>query len=204
MKQIVLDQMKEYQHRQNMIKAVKYQDGMEDAWLVKYETYSENGKDKNTHVANKVFKFKEEATRYVASPTDETIKSNFCQYTNIIPVLLRETSKEDYEDANGCYVVTDGISYYDYEVLTSDSWLTLGKNGVLYGHYDTEQFFEDYEISANKIAAHIGYDEESERLYVENNCFRVYIDEVEVATVEKLLEGFEISFTEKIGQVFYK
>lgn len=57
--------------------------------------------------------------------------------------------------------------------------------------------------SVEKSDVHIGYDEE-EGLYVDNNNFRVYIDETEVATVEKLLEGFEIPFTEKVGQAFLR
>ena len=203
MKQFVIDQMKEYQHRQTMIKAIKYQEGMEDAWLVEYETYGTCCK--NIRVVNKLFTSEDEARKYMASPTDETIKDNFCQYTKCFPVILRETFKEDFDDANGCYVVTDGVSYYDYDILTSDIWLTLGENSSeLYAHYDSEDFFERYEVPLNKTAAHIGYDKESESLYVEHSCIRVFIDETEVATVEKLLEGFEIPFTEKIGQVFYK
>lgn len=204
LKQSVIDQMKEYQYRQTMIKAVKYQEGMEDAWIVQYERYIEDNTGTTIHAVDKVFKSKDEARKYTASPTDETIRSDFCQYRDIIPVLLHEILKDEYEDADGCYTVTDGISYFDYEELTSDTWITLDKYGALHGFYDSEQFFEDYETPTNKTNANIGYDRELESLYVEIDGVKITIDETEVATVEKLLEGFEIPFTEKIGQVFYK
>ena len=202
MKQFVIDQMKEYQHRKTTIKAVKYQEGMEDGWVIECERYIEDNAGTAIQVVNKVFKSKDEARKYTASPTDETIRSDFCQYRDIIPVLLREISKDEYEEGDGCCTVTDGISYFDYEELINDCWLTMDETGIVHGYYDTEQFFEDYETPVEKSDVHIGYDRECESLYVDNNNFRVYIDETEVATVEKLLEGFEIPFTEKVGQAF--
>lgn len=202
MKQFVIDQMKEYQHRKEIIKAVKYQEGMEDAWIVEYERYTEGNTGTTIDVVDNIFKSKKEAEKYIASPTDVTFRSDFCQYRDIIPVLLREISKNEYEEGDGCCTVTDGISYYDYEELINDCWLTMDETGIVHGYYDTEQFFEDYETPVEKSDVHIGYDRESERLYVEMNCIRVFIEENEVATVEKLLDGFGIEFTEKIGQVF--
>ena len=81
-------------------------------------------------------------------------------------------------------------------------WLYIDENGQK-NVLSEEDFLKRYQLKKNEYI-HIGYDEESERLYVENNCFRVYVEKSEIATVEKLLEGFEIPFTEKVGQVFYK
>ena len=67
--------MKEYQHRRTTVKAVKYQEGMEDAWIVQYERYIEDNAGTTIHIVDKIFKSKDEARKYVASPTDETIRS---------------------------------------------------------------------------------------------------------------------------------
>lgn len=53
-------------------------------------------------------------------------------------------------------------------------------------------------------SAHIGYDGDIERLYLQCGDKYVSIDETEVGTVEKILEGLGIPFTERIGQCFWK
>mgnify|MGYP003314465567 CR=1 FL=1 len=71
--------------------------------------------------------------------------------------------------------------------------------------YDAEQFFGDYEIyKETTTAAHIGYDRDLETIFVEYDNKRVAIDETDIATVEKLLDGFDIPFTERLGQVFWR
>ena len=37
MKQSVVNQMKDYQRKRKIVKAVKYQKGMEDAWMAEYQ-----------------------------------------------------------------------------------------------------------------------------------------------------------------------
>lgn len=204
MKQFVIDQMKEYQHKQTMIKAVKYQEGMEDAWIVEYEN-----RTGDFEIIYRLFVSKEEARKYIAGSADEInkIRSDYQEYTeyiDFIPVILHEISKEEYEESGGCFIISDGSNYYEYEKIEDDCWLIMDNRGIVHGYYDTEQFFEDYETPVEKSDVHIGYDGDEGRLYVENNCIRVFIEETEVATVEKLLEGFGISFTEKIGQVFLR
>ena len=86
--------MKEYQHRKTTVKAVKYQEGMEDAWIVEYE--SRTG---DFQMVNKLFGTKEEARKYIASSTDEINKSRsdfqqYAEYIDFIPVILHEISKE--------------------------------------------------------------------------------------------------------------
>lgn len=197
MKQSVIDQMKEYQHRRTTVKAVKYQEGMEDAWMVEYREYIEDSEGTSNNRVDKLFWTKELAEEYMKQEhPEDNHRGLFCEYTEVIPVLLREISKDEY----GCFSITQDGKYYDYEELTNDSWIVINENGYIYGEYDTKMFFEEYETPSNNSIAHIDYDGESEALYVEMNCIRITIDETEVATVEKLLDGFGISFTEKIGQ----
>lgn len=200
MKQFVIDQMKEYQRRSITVKAVKYQEGMEDAWMVEYQAHIEDNDGIINDTVDKLFWTKESAEEYMKQEhPEDNPRGLFCEYTEVIPVLLREVSEDEYVE--GCLSITQDGKFYEYDTLTDDSYIVIDGNGYFYGDYDTEMFFREYEAPLNKTTAHIGYDKECESLYVENNCFRVYIDETEVATVEKLLEGFEIPFTEKIGQV---
>lgn len=202
MKQFVLDQMKEYQHRRTTVKAVKYQEGMEDAWMVEYREYIEYNEGTSNNRVDKLFWTKESAEEYMKQEhSEDNYNGLFCEYTEAIPVLLRKISEDEYED--GCFTITQDGKYYDYEELTNDSWIVINENGCIYEEYNTEMFFEEYE-TVSKSTAHIGYDKELKELYVEMNCIRITIDETEVATVEKLLEGFEIPFTEKIGRAFWK
>ncbi len=179
MKQFVIDQMKEYQHRRTTIKAVKYQEGMEDAWCVGHRVL----------YGDRIFISKEEAIINMVNN----------RYSVIFPVLINEISKDYYEKIKPPHTVEHCGKYYKFTEIKEGMWLYIDENG--YKNVLPEgEFFEKYELNGTKYV-HIGYDRECESLYVENNCFRVYIDETEVATVEKLLDGFEISFTEKIGQV---
>lgn len=50
----------------------------------------------------------------------------------------------------------------------------------------------------------IGYDRDLEEVFVEANNKRVAIDETDIATIEKLLDGFDIPFTERLGQAFWR
>lgn len=203
MKQFVIDQMKEYQHRRTTVKAVKYQEGMEDAWMVEYREHIEDNDGTSNNRADKLFWTKELAEEYMEHEHPEDNHGGlFCEYTEVIPVLLREIPEDEYEYS--CFSVAQDGKYYDYEELTNDSWIVINENGYVYGEYDTEMFFDEYEAVSNESTACICYDRELEELYVEMNCIRVSIDETEIATVEKLLDGFGIPFTERLGQVFYK
>ena len=194
--------MKDYQHKKRVIKGIEYREGMEDAWLVEYKTYVEDNSMTLLNTVNKIFYSKEEAIKYICSPTDETTMENFDEYTETFPVILREISKDEYED--NPTAITQNGQYYEYEELREGYWIYI-ENGNVFTTYDSEDFFDDYEpFCKEQNNARIGYDRKLEELYVEMNCIRITIDETEVATVEKLLEGFEIPFTEKIGQAFWK
>ena len=51
---------------------------------------------------------------------------------------------------------------------------------------------------------HIGYDRDLEEVFIEANNKRVTIDETDVATVEKILDGFGIPFIERLEQAFWR
>jgi hypothetical protein len=198
MKQFVIEQMKEYQHKK-IIKGIEYKDGMEDAWLVNYLTY-EDYDYTVLNTVNKIFYSKEEATKYMCSPTDETIKDNFCKYTECFPVLLKEISKEDYED-NPTGICENG-QYFEYEELDEGYWIYI-ENDFVYTTYDKESFLDDYEpYSKVENDAYIGYDKDLEELYVEMNNARITIDKSEISVVERLFDGFGINFVERVGQYF--
>lgn len=202
LKQSVINQMKEYQYRKKIIKGIEYQEGMEDAWLVEYEEYIEDNDNAKRVNCDKIFWTKSDAEEYMKQEhPEDNQRGLFCKYTRAIPVLLRGISVEDYDSRIA--IAQDG-KYFEYEELDEGYWIYI-ENGYVYTTYDSEAFFNDFEpLCINEIFAHIGYDRENEELYVGMNGVKVTIDETEVATVEKLLEGFEIPFTEKIGQVFYK
>lgn len=202
MKQFVLDQMKDYQHKKKIIKGIEYQEGMEDAWLVGYETYIDDNSYTVSNTVNKIFDSKNDVIEYITSSAKETKMDNFSRYTEPFPVLLREISKDEYED--NPMAITQNGQYFEYEELGEGYWIYI-KNGIVFTTYNSEYFFDDYEpFCKEQNDARIGYDKELEELYVEMNCIRITIEETEVATVEKLLEGFEIPFIEKIGQAFCK
>ena len=202
--------MKEYQHKKKIIKGIEYQEGMEDAWLVEYRKYlveyrkyiEDNEGTVNDRV-DKLFWTKESAEEYMKQEhPEDNYRGLFCEYTEVIPVILREISKDEYED--NPTAITQNGQYFEYEELREGYWIYI-ENGNVFTAYDSEDFFDDYEpFCKEQNNARIGYDKELEELYVEMNCIRITIDETEVATVEKLLEGFEIPFTEKIGQAFCK
>lgn len=140
MKQFVIDQMKEYQHRKTTIKAVKYQEGMEDGWIILLLNMPE-GED----YVNKVFTTKFDAENYITSPLF-TREHNGKEY-KIVPVMLYVLSDDEAEicphvvldnrriehefvpmdensllvvDECGCIEVMDSKSLSDFQEITSE------------------------------------------------------------------------------------
>lgn len=200
MKQFIIDQMKEYQHKKKVIKGIEYKEGMEDAWLVGYQTYIDDDSYTVSNTVNKIFASKEEVNKYISSPTDETIRDDFCKYTEPFPVLLKEISEEEYED-NPIAICQNG-QYFEYEELDEGYWIYI-EDGCVLTTYDAESFFDDYEpFSKEEINAHIGYDRDLEELYVKINDFSMSIDKTEVSVIERLFDGLEINYVEHIGRYF--
>ena len=189
MKQIVIDQMKEYQRKKEIVKAIKYQEGMEDGWLAECEEYRDDCETPRKYTSDIFFNTKSEAEKY-----------NGC--VNVVPVFLTEVSKEDYED-NFFAIRHDG-KYYTYDTVNDDCWIILHESGDISTEYDTEDFNEKYELPTDlqlndnftaKIEFNKNYD-----LFVELNHKRINLKKSEVATVEKVLDALDIPYTEKLGE----
>lgn len=198
MKQFVLDQMKDYQHKKRVIKSIEYQEGMEDAWLVGYETYIEDNSYTVSNTVNKIFDSKHDVIEYIMSSAKETTMDNFRRYTEPFPVLLREISEEEYED--NPMAITQNGRYFEFEELGEGYWIYI-ENGLVFTTYDSEDFFDDYEpFCKEQNNAYIGYDRDLEELYIEMNSTRISIDKTEVSVIERLLDSFGINYVERIGQ----
>lgn len=192
MKQSYIEHMKNYRTKQKQVKAVKYQEGMEDGWMIILPDLS--GVD---DFIDRLFETKADAVAY-----KETIafNENEIEIIKIVPVLLTEVTEEEIIDNNEL-VTIDGV-HYSFDELTKDIWIVMEEE---YDFPLLYEYFDDYEEVGDKVGsveAEIGFDEDIEELYLQINDVRVSLDKTEIATVEKLLTEFEISFTERIGRAF--
>lgn len=190
MKQSVIDQMKEYQSKRKTVKAIQYREGMEDGWIILLPDMP----DGNDFI-KKVFNSKDEAKQYTTTPA-------FCNHEygvfNIIPVILTILADDEVEYYS--HVVSINMIEYAFEEIDSDDmWIGIDENGTRRLYYD---LLDDYEeISVDTHQAKIGYDSDLGRVYVDFESRRINLDRSEVATVEKILEGLEIPYTEKLGEL---
>lgn len=149
MKQFIIDQMKEYQRKKEIVKAIQYEKGMEDGWIVEYPEYRDACETPIMMKADKIFITRSEAENYIEG-------------ANSIPVILTEISEEDYQDA--CFTIEHDGKYYMYNEVDEGYWITLDENGYIGTAYDTEDFFDEYELISNKSISkeqanvNIGYD----------------------------------------------
>ena len=190
MKQSVIDQMKEYQSKRKTVKAIQYREGMEDGCIILLPDMP----DGNDFI-KKVFNSKDEAKQYTTTPA-------FCNHEygvfNIIPVILTILADDEVEYYS--HVVSINMIEYAFEEIDSDDmWIGIDENGTRRLYYD---LLDDYEeISVDTHQAKIGYDSDLGRVYVDFESRRINLDRSEVATVEKILEGLEIPYTEKLGEL---
>lgn len=200
MKQFIVDQMKEYQRKKEIVKAVKYEEGMEDGWLIKILDISEMDE-----YVDKVFYSKEEADNFIETDDFNKYKHG-CEevITTIVPVMLRHI----YDELVECFsdIVTIDNAAYEFEEIEDDMWIVMDEDGDI---MTVSDFFDDYEpISNNPIdkeqaSVHIGYDRDLEDLYMEYSGMsriNISIDKSEVSTVEKVLDALKIPYTEKLGE----
>lgn len=183
MKQSVIEQMKKYKHRNN-IKAIKYEEGMEDGYICRYADDRECNK-------NIFFESEEAAYKYQQS-SDYPIE--------IIPVILNEIDEEIYDNDYDFQICHNG-KYYDVEELRIGSWIYI-ENDHVFVEEDSEYFLENYESCINSDNASIEYDKEINQVFLNGKDKSVQINRTEIATVEKILEALEIPYTEKIGEIF--
>lgn len=183
MKQSVIDQMKEYKHRNN-IKAIKYEEGMEDAWLCRAISDNECETDK-------IFESKESAYKFQQSSVHPV---------EIIPVMLNEIDGESYVDEYDFQIYHNG-KYYEFEEVRDGNWIYI-ENGHVFVEEDSEYFLENYEPCINTEMASIKYDKIINQVFVRKDNKGIAIDRTEIATVEKILEALKIPYTERIGEMF--
>lgn len=183
MKQSVIDQMKEYKHRNN-IKAIKYEEGMEDGYTCRYT----DGRECNKSI---FFESEEAAYKYQQS-SDYPIE--------ITPVILNEIEEDAYDNDYDFQIFHNG-KYYDVEELRSGSWIYI-ENGHVFVEEDSEYFLENYEPCINTEMASIKYDKIINQVFVRKDNKGIAIDRTEIATVEKILEALKIPYTERIGEMF--
>lgn len=188
MKLSVIDQMKEYKRRNN-IKAIKYEEGMEDGWICRYT-------DDAGQEANKIFDTREEAQAYRYSLENiENVK--------MIPVMLNEIDGETYSEEYDFQIYHNG-KYYDIDELKNGDWIYIEDNYV-FVEEDSRCFFGRYEsciIGCNNTTVNIEYDKKINQVFISSENKSIQIDRTEVATVEKILEALEVPYTEKLGEVF--
>lgn len=137
MKQFAINQMKDYQCKHRFAKAVQYQDGMEDGWMIILPDVSETDK-----YVNRVFRTKEEAENYTTNYlfTRELGSEEY----DIVPVMLMILADDEVET---CSHVVRGDKGFEYEFteVNEDDWLVVdeyGCNRIM----DSDDFFEMYEI----------------------------------------------------------
>ena len=193
MKQSYIEHMKNYRTKQKQVKAVKYQEGMEDGWMIILPDLS--GMD---DFIDRLFETKADAVAYKETTA---FNEHEIEIIKIVPVMLNPICDVEIEYCSN--LVRARGNAYEFEVITDEMWIVINEDG------DTElccDFFDDYEEVVDKAVSRdeteIGYDSNTEELYLQLQDVRVSLDKSEIATVEKLLIEFEIPFTERIGRAF--
>ena len=93
MNQYVKDTLITYHSKSHIIKAVKYEEGMEDDWAIRIDGYG---------YVQKIFKSKKKADKYIKNHKDDGM-----EYFDPVPVFINEISEHDYEES---YVEEYGYS----------------------------------------------------------------------------------------------
>ena len=134
MNQNIINQMKRYQHKKEIVKAVKYQEGMEDGWMILLPDMLD-GDD----FVNRVFNSQDEAMRY-------TTTSAFYDYKDydIVPVMLSILADDEVETCS--HVVTgDNRFEYEFTEINEDDWLVIDEYGCE-RVIDSDDFYDMYEV----------------------------------------------------------
>lgn len=147
MKQNIINQMKRYQHKKEIVKAVKYQEGMEDGWMILLPDMPD-GDD----FVNRVFNSKDEAMRY-------TTTSAFYDYKDydIVPVMLSILADDEVETCS--HVVSKDLFEYEFTEINEDDWLVIDEYGC-----ERVIDFDDF---------HNMYEDINERVKQINNKFEI-------------------------------
>lgn len=129
---------KEYQTRP--VKAMKYQPGMENGWMLYMSNKPYNNTGIHCHDGVKFFDTKEDGMRYVEANKPEYIMINGktveceVEYSLLKPVMYRKLAEGEerlgVDFGLGDYVlVSDEQRYYDFYILEENTWIILDADG---------------------------------------------------------------------------
>lgn len=184
LKQFVIDQMKEYQHRNTMIKAVKYQHGMENGYILRF--YKSNTPVLSGAIICNTL---EQAETESKEPTREKFCLNAenqqipVVYDKPVPIIIthKHTDEEKELLLEAGYLpftpfLDDNENDYVFEEITEEEcWIV--KN-LLNGEISTESeyFMQEYELMEDKLDSKpkIYYEDYRLRVVENNGKYTIY------------------------------
>lgn len=140
LKQSVAEKMKTYILKDRYVKAIPYEEGMENGWMIVIP--NEYDLSHILEYVNKIFKSKVDAEDYTTSYLF-TREFNGKEY-EIIPVHLMELADDEVEDCPHV-VVDDRCFKYEFIPLKEDSLLVLNSCGGIQ-IMESDYFSDVYEI----------------------------------------------------------
>ena len=148
MNQYVKDALVTYHSKPHTIKAVKYEEGMEDGWVIQIDGHG---------YVQKIFKSKKKANKYIKKHSDENVI-----FGVPIPVFANEITESWYEASCDYGYAIDVIRHngklYQYEeivVCDEDTWLILEPDDESLCYEFNENFLDKYEKGDISIASEI-------------------------------------------------
>ena len=134
--------MKTYLYRYRYIKAIPYENGMEDGWVILLPDMPE-GED----YINRVFSTESDAEKYITSPLF-TREHSGKQYI-IVPVMLSILSDDEVE--NCTHVVPDYRGFeHEFTQVNEESLIVMDENGAVYT-MNEDDFSELYEVTLEEF-----------------------------------------------------
>ena len=113
MNQCVTDVLETYRSKPHTVKAVKYEEGMEDGWVIQI--------DGNGYV-QKIFKSKKKADKYIKKHKEDGM-----EYFDPMPVFINEISEDYYESlydeiyGYSVYVIKHKGKIYEFDEIITDN-----------------------------------------------------------------------------------
>lgn len=122
------------------VKAMRYQSGMENGWMLYISNKPYKPNDIPTHAGVKFFDTKEDAMRYVEANKPEYMNINGelvaseVEYDLLRPVMYRKLAEGEerlgVDFALGEYVfISDEQRFYDFYILEDSTWIILDADG---------------------------------------------------------------------------
>lgn len=184
LKDSVIDRMKTYLYRHRYIKAMPYENGMEDGWVILLPDMPE-GED----YINRVFSTESDAEKYITSPLFTREHSG--EEYEIVPVMLSILSDDEVE--NCIHVVPDYRGFeYEFTQVDEESLIVVDEYGAIYT-MDKDDFSELYEVTLEEYET---YTESKESIELKQ--------QVKKNLRNSLIEsgGFDADIIDKIMDVF--